>query len=144
MGIADNDSYFHCIATERFEGALKDSVTLRCPVEATWDNKGLNRKLWYRGNDTSDHKMVAEMILHNSNVITNCTYGERSEYMWFSTIDGDLNIRNLSFEDAGLYTCHFSRYKHETIQLSVKGAFLFFNRLSSDYFEPRMVILWCQ
>ena len=101
-------------------------MTLRCPVESIWDNKGVNRNFWYRGNDTSDHKIVAAMSMHNSNVITNRTFGERSEYMWFSNIDGDLNIRNLSFEDAGLYTCHLSGYKHETIELSVKGTFLFY------------------
>ena len=122
--------FSYCIATERFEGVLKYSLTLRCPLEAIWDNRGEIRQLWYRGSDTTDQKMVAEMLIYNSSVIKNRTFGERSEYMWFSSIDGDLNIRNLSFEDAGLYTCHLSGYKHETIELSVKGTFLFFNRLS--------------
>ena len=136
--------FSYCIATERFEGVLKDSLTLRCPVEAIWDNRGEIRQLWYRGSDTSDQKIVAEMLIYNSSVVKNRTFGERSEYMWFSSIDGDLNIRSLSFEDAGLYTRHLSGYNHESIQLSVKGTFLFFNRLSSDYFEPKIVILWCQ
>ena len=69
------------------------------------------------------------MIVHNADVLKSQTFGARSGDMWFSSIDGDLIIQNVSLEDAGFYTCHFSGFTYKTIELPLKGMFRTFFKL---------------
>ena len=114
------------IISDNYEGALMKSVTLHCPVETIGSQESVQRKAWYKGRDPAELKMVGNMIMHDLAVKNEQTYGDRSDDMGFTSIDGDLIIRNLRFDDAGFYTCHFTGFAPKIIELSVKGIFFFF------------------
>ena len=83
----------------------------------------MHTKMWYTGRHPADHELVAKMIMHKLDMMYNQTFGARSGDMGFISADGDLSIRNLRFEDAGFYTCHFTGFEYKIIELSVKGMF---------------------
>ena len=49
----------------------------------------------------------------------------RQQDMWFGSTDAELYIRNLSWEDAGVYICHFAGSNEKTLWLSIKGTLFF-------------------
>ena len=100
-------------------GEIGNHVTMSCQVQPSRQNMLFSGIIeWKKG--CFIPKRVARVAMHNSIVMSNTTYGERS--LDFS-IDssGDFTIWNLIWDDAGLYTCSITRSPHKIIQLYLKG-----------------------
>ena len=100
---------------------LESSVTLHCPIDEPRSNRSHQAKVWYRQPSQGYRTFLGRMGIKDDNVISNVIVGKRKADMWFGSIDGDLNIRNLRWEDEGFYICHFTGSEEKTVHLSIEG-----------------------
>ena len=68
--------------------------------------------------ENGTEQRIGKLVMMNSEIkYKNTTYDNTS----ISSPDGDLIIRNLRFEDAGVYQCRFPGSGDKSIKLSVRG-----------------------
>ena len=106
------------ISAKDVPGVLDHAITLSCPVTSSSSDFPRSIKQWFRGIVVNPGAMVARLVITGDLVEYNYTVDEN---MWIASMDGDLFIANLSLEDMGFYTCHFTGSKEQTVQLYAKG-----------------------
>ena len=111
------------ISAKTVPSVLGHDITLSCPVASSTSDIKQSIKEWFRGVASNTGATVARLVTNGYLVEHNHTDVEK---MWFSSKAGDLIIANLTLEDMGFYTCHFTGSKEQTIQLYVIGVFDWF------------------
>ena len=100
-------------------GEIGNHVTMSCHVQPSHQNMLFSGIIeWHKGCLTPI--LVARAAMHQSILMSNATYGERSLDLSIDSA-GAFTIRNLKWDNAGLYTCNFNRYANKIIQLYLKG-----------------------
>ena len=106
------------ISAKSVPSVLGHTITLSCPVASSTSDTKRSIKQWFRGTNTGATMArlvtIGDLVEYNHTII---------EKMWFNSMAGDLIIANLTLEDMGFYTCHFTGSKEQTIQLYVRGVF---------------------
>ena len=100
-------------------GGLGHNITLGCPRfnnDTVISDTVLSFKEWFRGTTSSLETMVATLVTRGAHVVYNHTVGEK---LCIDSLDGDLNIKYLTQDDGGFYTCSFTGSKARTIQLNI-------------------------
>ena len=111
------------ISAKVVSSVLGHAITLSCPVTSSGNATPRPIKEWFRGLVPHASASVARLLTNRDPMEYNHTVAEK---MRFSSLDGDLIIENLTLEDMGFYTCHFTGSKAQTIQLYVEGMFDWF------------------
>ena len=111
---------FRIISAKVVPGVLGHAITLRCPVTSSSSDVPRSIKQWFRGIAVNPGATLARLVITRKLVEYNYTADEN---MWIASMDGDLNIANLSLEDLGFYTCHYTGSKEQTIHLYANGVF---------------------
>ena len=107
---------------------------LTCPVDINGANFAWSTKTWSKFIAPKKRAKTGEFITlgqiakqGDSNVAYNVTFGDLSEDIWFSGIEGELTIWNLMLNKAGLYKCHYVGSGNKTIQLIIEGMLFYDN-----------------
>ena len=75
---------------------------------------------WFRRLDSNPAALLARLVTRGADVEYSYTSVEK---ILINSFSGDLTIQNLTLEDVGFYTCHFTGSDSQTIQLYVRGVF---------------------
>ena len=111
---------FRNISAKVVQSVLGHAITLSCPVTSSISDSPRSVKQWFRGIVFNPGVTVARLV--NTGDLVEYNYAV-DDNMWIASMDGDLLIANLSLEDMGFYTCHFTGSKEQTVQLYAKGVF---------------------
>ena len=95
--------------------------TLRCPFGSSRNVTDRSVKVWFHGVVSNTEALVARLVTSGVHVEYNYAANER---IWIDSRSGDLTLQNLTIEDMGFYTCHFTGWKEQTIQLYTGGMFI--------------------
>ena len=96
----------------------RDNI-LRCPVDSPSGDATLSFKVWFRGPVSNPDGVVARLLTMRGHV----QYFRSDKKMWIGSMDGDLTIADLTLDDVGFYTCHFTGSKPRTLKLYIRGLF---------------------
>ena len=108
------------VSAKAMPSVLGHTITLRCPVVSSSKDLSQSIKEWFRGPIADPKTRVARLVINENNVEYNYTLDER---MRIDVPDGDLIIANLTLDDMGFYTCHFTGSKEQTFHLYTRGMF---------------------
>ena len=98
------------------------SVTLKCPIqEGTTTNLSLVTREWKTRvpNNATEYEVMASLTTRGKTVLSN--YSLKPNRMWISSLAGDLTLRDLKSEDAGIYRCSFLGFSDKILRLSISG-----------------------
>ena len=117
-----SDQILKCltVSAKAIPCVLGHAITIRCPVALSSSDAPRSVKEWFRGIVLKPEAMVAKLVTNGVHMEYNYTANEKVS---ISPVEGDLVIANLTLEDIGFYTCHFTGSKEQIIQLYVRGAF---------------------
>ena len=99
---------------------LGRDYSLSCPVNLSSSEGTRLNMVWFRGLDSNPAAMLARLVTSGDDVEYNYTAVEK---ILINSLSGDLIIQNLTLEDVGFYTCHFTGSKAQTIQTYASGVF---------------------
>ena len=102
-------------------GVLGHVITLSCPHfnnGAAIGGDIISVKEWFRGPTSNSKSTVARLVTKRDSV-ENDFEADADEKMRIDPKSGDLIIQNLTLGDSGLYTCSFTGWGTQTIQLDV-------------------------
>ena len=106
----------------------RDNI-LRCPVDLPNREATLSVKEWFRGPVSNPDRLVARLLTKRGHV----KFFRSDKKMWIGSMDGDLTIADLTLEDVGFYTCHFTGSTPRTLKLFVRGVL-------KGYFQDASII----
>ena len=103
----------------------RGSIQLRCPIDTPVSHSPESISVTWSFYHWTNRTKLAKLRMDNSKVETNTTYTARD--ISISSQSGDLTIRNVAKDDAGLYDCKIKGHPRKTVLLKVSGKSMWCN-----------------